>query len=187
MPLQGSREAGVVLQDTATVLWTTDGFGNVQAEGAFAKLQQIVVSSPTLQVNFNNIPQNFTNLKLVANFNFTIGSNLVMQLNGITGDGYVYSLMFASAGEVQGSTAEINYLIVGGSAGNSIIEIPSYANSPNGILTTGMFSQYSGGINYVGSSMGSNPSITSVTSINLLEQDGTGIFAEGSTFTLYGY
>lgn len=153
------------------------------------QLIQKITATAVASVTFTAIPQGFNNLRLVCNFGITSGANLVIVFNGDTANHYGFGLNFNSNGT---PSASANFSltqpqgIIGGAVGSAIVEIPSYANAPQGVTTVGTFAAITASSN-LGGTANVTWTGTDVTSITLKDSGGSALFVAGSTFTLYGY
>jgi hypothetical protein len=185
------RMQGVVLEDSASVLWSTDGFGNIQATATAAGQavqliqRQTVVGTPTT-LTFSAIPQGFSNLRLVGNFSSS-GDNLVLGFNGdVTNGHYGWGLVFQNAGAAAAAANETAASIfIAASAGAVDVAIPGYAAAPFGLPVTGTFSQVTIGSATLSGSSGGLWTGADVTSLTLSLNNGAAL-AAGSVFSLYG-
>lgn len=176
---------GATIVYDGTVFWAVL-FGAAAPSGL---IQTIVLGAPAASVNFAAIPQTFTNLRLVGNFNAVSGQNLKANFNGDTTSGnYGYGFLYqygGTAGAVQSTSA--NGMLIGGGLGSFTLDIPNYrlATAVPGIYVSGTFSQIVlGSYTLTGTAAGAWVG-TDVTSMQLTDSIG-GIFAAGSSFSLYG-
>lgn len=152
--------------------------------GGLTLISKQVVSSAVAAVTFSAIPQAFTNLKIVGNFNITGGSLLAVAFNGSTST-YSFGLSYANV-NTPAALSGTNTVgcVVAANVGSIVIQVPFYTASPLGINVTGTFSSSSASN---GASGGCLASATSVTSVTLQDVGGIATFATGSTFALYAY
>jgi hypothetical protein len=145
------------------------------------------LSSAASSVTFSSISGSYTDLVLVVNATFSNAStaNLLMQFNGDTTSNYSATRLLgdgsaASSGRVSGT-----YMMIGdinNALFSSIINIQNYANTTTyktALARTG----FAGG--YLGAYVGLWRSTSAITSV-LIGYNGSGTFAVGSTFSLYG-
>jgi hypothetical protein len=145
------------------------------------------LGSAASSVTFSSISGSYTDLVLVVNATFSNAStaNLLMQFNGDTTSNYSATRLLgdgsaASSGRVSGT-----YMMIGdinNALFSSIINIQNYANTTTyktALARTG----FAGG--YLGAYVGLWRSTSAITSV-LIGYNGSGTFAAGSTFSLYG-
>lgn len=158
-------------------------------------IQTYTLTGTTASVTFSNIPQNYTDLKLVmsgrssgnesaggALCNVTVngsGSNLSSKVLGGNGstpyssnDASYFSLRI-NPGDISASTF-----------GNSTLYIPNYAGSTVKTLLADHLWEASQSLARIEATVGQFNSSAAITSITLTP--GVGSFVSGSTFTLYG-
>jgi len=151
----------------------------------YTPIQSIVLTSGSTTINFNNIPQNYTDLVLVINGTAAGADSLKVQYNGDTATNYSYTILYGT-GSATGSL---------GSANNSLLQIGTI--STNQITTIIQIQNYSNTTTYKTNISRSNDSSSQVNSsvglwrstaaINSIKIATTGNnFLTGSTFDLYG-
>ena len=168
------------------------------ATNTYVALQTTTVSgSATNLVTFTSIPQTYTDLVIVANYlGFTnAGMTTFVQLNGVTGSVYSSTSLegtFNGASSGRYTTGIITGGIpTGGSNWGYLVgqaterfDIFNYANAVTQKTILSRFSQPTGN-GYVQAVVGKWTGTSAITSVGIGTY-GTGAFAVGSTFTLYG-
>ena len=168
-------------------------YSSVVYKNAYVKLAtQTLTNSSSYEVNFTNIPQNFTDLVVVANIGMvTAGNNMMLRFNADTGNNYD-SLIFEGR---TGSSYAVKYTNNAGiycdynggavSAINRIykIHVMQYANPSikKPVLIRGNIADSGGLVNLISGCYDTTSPITSVR----LTTNGAQLLT-GSTFTLYG-
>jgi hypothetical protein len=195
-PVSGSREIGVVIQDTATITWSTDGLGNITANAsgvAGSLIQNTVAPGGTSTVTFSAIPQGFTNLRIIIQSSNDSGSTvpLYLTLNGDSGTNYGYAYIWNhDGGDFQHGTLGdgITWWIgncgsPAGSGGTTETVLANYSGNTQKscISNSGNYDNGSHGLLQLGGSYAGTSPITS-----MVITCAGGNFAAGSTFSLYG-
>jgi hypothetical protein len=162
------------------------------ATNTYTVIDTKTIGTATSSVTFTAIPQTYTDLVIVANFSSSTAGYSTMTFNGITGTSYSRTRLLGGGGSATSDRANNEAGIVNlayNIAGNpltTIVDIFDYTNtttyktvfardaaqSDNVALHSGM---------YRGSTGSSFDAITSVTFTK-----GSGNYAVGSTFSLYG-
>jgi hypothetical protein len=168
-------------------------------------IQTYTLSSSTASVTFSNIPQNYTDLKIVVSgrsdrnvFSFTA---LKVQFNGTT-SGYTHRMLIGDGSNAtsvnntndgEGSTGIMVYALsqatnTASTFGNCEIYIPNYAGSNNksvsadGVMET---NATNAGMAFTAGLWSNSAAITSITLTPQIS-GSTFNFVANSTFTLYG-
>ena len=148
-------------------------------------------------ITFNNIPQTFTDLKVVISARIQSGSfygNAVITFNG-SSTGYSFNRLFGNgiggvivdkfssqsniyAGEVSGDTATVNTF------GTVEIYIPNYTGNNYKQIITDNAAETNSSTQYMGMHSGLWQSTSGITSLTCLT--GGGNYLQYSTFSLYG-
>ena len=162
------------------------------ATNTYTVIDTKTIGTATSSVTFTSIPQTYTDLVIVANFSSSTNGYSTMTFNGVTGTSYSRTRLLGGGGSASSDRANNEAGIVNlayNIAGNPltlIVDIFSYANTTtyktilardaaqtdNVALHSGM---------YRGSTGSSFDAISSVTLTK-----GSGNYAIGSTFSLYG-
>jgi hypothetical protein len=159
-------------------------------------IQTYTLTSTTASVTFSNIPQNYTDIKIVASARTARSDNgdyALLSLNGSEANSGVTFWGYGTT--VATSNTTNNVLIVPGNTatssvfGNLELYCPNYTNSGNKTVSTDSSAEdntVSSNGNSIGSLLWSSGSAatSAVTSITLTGRFGS--FLSGSTFTLYG-
>jgi hypothetical protein len=156
-------------------------------------LETITLPSPSSQVEFRNIPQNYRDLVLLTNVSSTSNDNgMILRFNSDSGSNYSSRSIFASAssgGFETTTTHALFYSIQIGSNSSGILtpvvgQFLDYSstNKHKTILTKAYGrNNTSHQITSTVSRWANNAAVTSVTVLI-----NNGIFDTGSTFSLYG-
>jgi hypothetical protein len=157
------------------------------AVSTYNAIASVTLSSAQNQVTFNNIPQIYTDLVLVANLaNSTGAGDVYLRFNGDSGTHYSKTQMYGT-GTVAGSNNQSNYHSFAGFAylsttiGTAIGHIMNYSNSTT-YKTVLVRSNDSAGL--VMANVGLWRNTSAITSITV--GPAANNFIAGSTFTLYG-
>jgi hypothetical protein len=152
----------------------------------------------TASISFTNIPQNYTDLKVVASCRVSragvTGSTIAMIFNGVT-SGYSDRTLRGSGIAAASSTfagADIRDFIVpaadatANTFSNQEFYIPNYAGSTNKSISIDsvMEDNVTQASSNLTAGLSSNPA--AITSITFTEPNGPSNFVQHSTFTLYG-
>lgn len=167
------------------------------AYGTAVKIETITVAAGgTSSIVFNNIPQTYNDLKIIASGRGTRNfetDDLVIRFNG-SSTNYSARRLF-SGGGAPGSSATSDTLtdirgFVPGSPtttdvfGNNEFYIPNYTSSNNKAVHVYGGGENNGLVSYLGFTAGLWSSASAITSITMLANNGN--LTEFSTFTLYG-
>ena len=158
----------------------------------YTPLARTTLSTTAATVTFSSIPQTYTDLVVVVNATWSNSStaNLAMQFNGDTGSNYSALRLLADGSAVSSARVNSTYMMIGDINNlqfTSIINIQNYANTTSykpALARTGFAGGYLG--LYSGLWRGSTGSATQAINSVLVGYNGSGTFAAGSTFTLYG-
>lgn len=151
-------------------------------------IANITLSSNTTPVTFNNIPQTYTDLLIVANARGSsdIESDINIIFNGDTAANYSDTRMYADANVGSDRHTNYNYIIVGRQGATTfapnIIHIMNYTNT-NMFKTVISRSGHSNVITMT--NVGIWRSTSAITSISFT-QGGAQSYKSGSSFTIYG-
>jgi hypothetical protein len=153
------------------------------------------LSSATATVSFSSIPSTWTDLYLRASIRQQAGGNAYLTLNG------TYSGLLGQRLAVNANAATINsYEATDGFIGdgqqpattanyfgNVEVYIPNYADSSRKNWYGEFFTDQDGSADsYMNYAAGLTPSSVAITTLALGPGAGSGTFASGSTFYLYG-
>jgi hypothetical protein len=159
------------------------------------KIQAIEVSSPVSSITFSNIPQGYTDLKLVA----SVRSNRASQEDGFgiapngAGSGYTYRVLSgngSSASSVNTAYEQIWAVRVNGNSSTSNtfssvdVYFPNYTGSTSKSYSADAVTENNGTEAYATLSAILQSSTSAITSLTVQTINGT--VATNSTFTLYG-
>lgn len=158
-------------------------------------IQKITLTNSASSITFSNIPQNYTDLKILVSARTSDAgdfSNASLRFNGDSGGNYSYRGMYAYTGSnISGATSGATEIVrvyctnsgaTANTYGNSEIYIPNY--SVDGLKTAvlpGTTEKNSSTGPIISASVGSWTNTSPITSIYL-----GGNFVAGSTFYLYG-
>ena len=158
----------------------------------YSAIQTITVSgSSTSSVTFSNIPQNYTDLKIVMSSRGTwafLFDGTLLTING-GGTAVTVKRLYGSGS----STASDTTLSMDGSGanatastfGNAEVYIPNYTSSTNKSLEFNSVTENNGTSAYIEILAGAWAVASPITSLTFAASSGTNYVA-GSTFTLYG-
>ena len=157
---------------------------------------QIVGSGGVSSITFNNIPQTFTDLKVVTSLRGTasVSDVLVGYANGVTGTSYSQTILYgtgsgAASGRYSNNAAFI-FGVIGGTntTTNTFasvdIYIPNYTGSNFKSVISDSVEENNATAAFQYSVANLFRSTSAITSFTLYMNSG--IFAQNSTFTLYG-
>ena len=158
-------------------------------------IQTYTLSSATASVTFSNIPQNYTDLKIVVSARNSGSStpDLWIRMNGLT-SGYSARFLSGSGGSAGSGTRSVSAWAVGvvGSSSttsstftNQEVYIPNYAASITKSVSSDSVQEDNATTAYMYMFANFQSSTAAVTSLTCLLEDSTS-FLSGSTFTLYG-
>lgn len=181
-------QTGVFLEDSESIVWSYDGYGNVQAAAVpgMQLIQEQVLGTVKTVVTFSNIPQTFKHLMLVYSItsDSTGQDNMTLEFNGdATGTDYASSMTYISGG-VAGAGAFTNPAKFGFVPGGGEYKIYGYTSSANPKTIAGTSSGGPQALN-TGISSGAWASAEAITSIAVSTVNG-GNMGAGSVFSLYG-
>jgi hypothetical protein len=162
-------------------------------------IQTYTLAAATASVTFSNIPQNYTDLKLIVSTRSVASNNVdaIYARFNSSSTGYTNKVLYGESTGQGSLSPAINYSHVGygvGGAGTSStfsnveMTIPNYTSANTKILladsvTETNASTYQSGVQSAEVSIWANSAaINSIT----FTQESAGNFAIGSTFTLYG-
>lgn len=160
------------------------------------KLQTVTVGSGgASSIEFTNIPQTYTDLKLVMSLrtNYASGfDNAKISFNGSTA-GFTYRRLFGSGSTASSDSGSNNTNSIISNAATSTssvfangeLYIPNYTSANNKSYSIDAVSENNAtqAFNYLAAGLWSNTA--AITSLTLTPQDGT-LFAQYTTATLYG-
>jgi len=145
---------------------------------------------------FSNIPQYYTDLKLVvsARTNRAAGADTIkVTFNGVS-TGYTNRMLYGNGATTASSTGTSNILesiwttdssSTGSIFGSSEILIPNYSSTKYKVVSSENVTEQSGATAYIDTTAGLWSNNAPITSITLAPYQGTA-FSSYSTFTLYG-
>lgn len=158
-------------------------------------IQTYTLSSTTASVTFSNIPQNYTDLKIVVSARNSGSStpDLWIRMNGLTTgySGRFLSGNGASAGSGTRSVSAWAVGVVGSSSTtsstftNQEVYIPNYSSSNPKSVSSDSVQEDNATTAYMYIFANLQSSTAAITSLTCLLEDSTS-FLSGSTFTLYG-
>jgi hypothetical protein len=164
----------------------------------FIPIQTYTLSATTASVTFSNIPQNYTDLKVVvcarSNRPTEIRDELIVRFNNDSGNNYNYRTLrgTGSAAESQSGTSVSGILrddmpasgATANTFSNQEIYIPNYIGSTTKSVSidSTMENNASSSFMHITSGLWSNTA--AITSVTLIPETST--FTANSTFTLYG-
>ena len=146
------------------------------------------LASSSASITFTSIPQTYTDLVVILNGNSTSGAtgSIGLRYNSDTNTNYSYTRLLGSgsaASSARGTSTDTTYI---GDTGSDravfIVSIQNYTNTN----TYKTHLSRSSSENYVGAYVGLWRSTSAITSIVISPVGGSGTYASGSTFTLYG-
>jgi hypothetical protein len=162
------------------------------------KIDSVEVSSPVASITFSNIPQGYTDLKIVYSARVSASGiapdGLGIQFNGDTASNYRYLQLYGvgnSANTNSGTAAfQFGGQLTGSSAtastfGNGEFNIPNYTSSNYKASSSDNATENNAvgaNLNFISNLWQSTAAITSIKLYDL----GSTIFVTNSTFTLYG-
>jgi hypothetical protein len=156
----------------------------------YTPISSQTLSANTTTVTFSGIPQTYTDLVIVANYNNTTSVDMFIRFNGITTNVYSDTQLYgngSSAASYRQSNAgagllDLGALGFGTGLGTTIIQIMNYSNTTTNktYLTRSSFSALT-----VGATVGLWRSTAAINEVSILSSSANAI-ASGSTFTLYG-
>lgn len=151
-------------------------------------IQQITVGTPVAAVTFSNIPQTYTNLRLMGNYSITSGTSLALNFNGDVTNNYTWARINQTNGTpsytfAAGSTD--TKIILGSSSGGITADILNYVLGSFRVFVNSLFSSMAVGGN---STTGTGGGMWQANFANVITLTDTGgaLFATGTEFSLYG-
>ena len=160
-------------------------------------IQSYTLASAASSITFSNIPQNFTDLKILLSVRASSASgnsNCFIYLNGVTGTSYTQRRMFGD-GSSTGSDVQTSYPWVdmtnaipnatytANTFANAEIYIPNYTSSNFKSLSVDFVGENNATTSYQYFTAGLFSNTSAITSLVI---DGTDNFVQYSTATLYG-
>ncbi len=149
-------------------------------------------------INFTNIPQIYTDLKIVCSVRWsgsgtdTLGVQFNSSTSGYSSRWITGSGAAASSGSDSSSVIALGYQALGGSTttanvfGNTEIYIPNYTSSNHKSAMSDTVSENNGSTAWQALNAGLWSNSAAITSITLSPYSATGNFTQYSTATLYG-
>jgi hypothetical protein len=162
------------------------------AGNTYTQIASTTLGSAASTVTFSSIAATYTDLVVVVNATFSNAStaNLALQFNGDTGSNYSATRLLGDGSSASSARVGSTYMMIGdinNALFSSIINIQNYANTTTyktALTRTGFAGGFLGA--YVGLWRGSTGSATQAINSVLIGYNGSGTFAAGSTFNLYG-
>ena len=166
-------------------------------------IETITLGSNAASVTFSDIPQTYTDLKLVHSLRCTRasidpnGGGLLIKFNGVSGGGVYSSIMLRGNGSAASSPnngtgyagiyiGEINSLNnVANSFASGEVHIPNYTGSTQKIISATTVSENNATTAYIEAVGGKWVGTSAITSITIAEHAGTN-FVTNSSLSLYG-
>lgn len=154
------------------------------------EIADTVVSSPVATVTFTNIPQGYTDLKLMASVRTNTAANfqlLRFSLNGSEGSFKEFYSTNVTVGQGTAAQNRLGYSCAASNTENTFsngeLYIPNYTGSSVKTSWADMVSENAGSVSVLAFTV--NATTTSaVTSMTFFLESG--FFVTNSTFTLYG-
>jgi hypothetical protein len=162
-------------------------------------IQKITLNANASSITFSNIPQNYTDLKIVASARSTqaaAATNMRMTLNG-SSSGYNERVLYGdSVGASSYSNSSVTLFTIGlcsaasstsNTFGSIEISIPNYTSSNNKSLSSKYVAENNSSAQntaYIGQLAGLWANTSAINSISFTLASGN--YAAGSTFYLYG-
>lgn len=156
----------------------------------------VLSSGSATSINFNNIPQNYTDLRLVLSTRDTYSGpalEVFLRFNGVESNIYTYRRLQGSASSATTQTGSDTKLFIGGHPGatatsntfsNIQIYVPNYAGSgQKSVSIDSTFLENGSGYAYAYFNNGISTMTSPVNSITLLPQTA---FAQYTSAHLYG-
>lgn len=156
----------------------------------------VLSSGSATSIDFNNIPQNYTDLRIVLSSRDTYSGpalEVFLRFNGIDRNIYTYRRLQGSASAASSQTGSDTKLFIGGHPGatatsstfsNIEIYIPNYTGTAQKSLSVdASFRENSGGYAYSYFNSGVTTMTSAINSITLLPQTA---FAQHTSAYLYG-
>jgi hypothetical protein len=161
----------------------------------YSLIQAQTLTSTAASVTFSNIPQNYTDLKLMVSSRDTYAGahlDVFLQLSGITTSVYTYRRVVGNGSTVTSSTGtdvkapiaiHTGSTATANSFANYEIYIPNYTSASNKSFSSDIVSEQNATLAYTATYSAIMANTSAVTSIKIF---GETAFAIGSTFYLYG-
>jgi hypothetical protein len=161
----------------------------------YSLIQAQTLTSTAASVTFSNIPQNYTDLKLMVSSRDTYAGahlDVFLQLSGITTSVYTYLRVVGNGSTVTSSTGtdvkapiaiHTGSTATANSFANYEIYIPNYTSASNKSFSSDIVSEQNATLAYTATYSAIMANTSAVTSIKIF---GETAFAIGSTFYLYG-
>ena len=164
------------------------------AGSTYTPIATTTLGSTASSYTFSSIPSTYTDLVLVSNVATTVnGKDLAVQFNGDTGTNYSRTVLTGdstTATSVRATTQAYMFLDYNGAISttlgnnNCITQIMNYSNSTT--YKTVLSRSNNAGTGFgVDANVGLWRSTAAITSMTIIATT-SGVFATGSTFTLYG-
>jgi hypothetical protein len=162
---------------------------------SYQLIQTQTLTSTAASVTFSNIPQNYTDLKLMVSSRDTFAGahlDVFLQLSGITTSVYTYRRVVGNGSTATSSTGtdvkapiaiHTGSTATANSFANYEIYIPDYTSASNKSFSSDMVSEQNATLAYTAMYSAIMANTSAVTSIKIF---GETAFAIGSTFYLYG-
>ena len=159
----------------------------------YSKLAEVTLASSAATINFTNIPQNYTDLKIVSSARTdraSVVDDIAISFNGSTASFTGRELYSDGASAVSITTARAASIAAGANAtastfGNSEIYIPNYTGSTNKSFSVDGVQETNATTAYAAFIAGLWSNTTAITSASLSPLTGPN-FVQYSTATLYG-
>lgn len=160
----------------------------------YEPIQTQTLTTAIADINFNSIPQTYTDLVLVMNFGCASNTALGLRMNSDSGNNYGASYFEGNGTSASnGRYSTLSYMRLGNSAtfssntliDQTVINIFDYTNTTTNKMLLGRLSSNSQGVTNLSVGRWLPATSVAITSINILNSNGVN-FIVGSTFTLYG-
>ncbi len=157
-------------------------------------IQKITLNADTSSITFSNIPQNYTDIKIVSSARCSrssIVSDLAVAFNGSTSNFTGRSLYGDGASAASNSAATRMFGVMNGATstantfGNAEVYVPNYAGSSNKSFLVKGAQETNASTAYISQIAGLWSSTAAITSITLSDLNSSNLVS-GSTFYLYG-
>jgi len=165
-------------------------------------IETITLGSDAASVTFSDIPQTYTDLKMVASQrNTSTNAGMGIRFNNDTGGNYTYRVLYGTGSAVSSFTQSVaagynTYLFAytvpavytANTFGNTSIYIPNYSGSTNKSCSIESVSENNASASYICAVAGLWSNASAISSISIITDPGgaAGNNLAGSSFSLYG-
>jgi hypothetical protein len=158
----------------------------------YSKLAEVTVGATAVAtIDFNNIPQNYTDLKIVLSLRSDVNSveALVMNINGSSAN-FTSRFIDSGAGTPRTGTAKVDGIVNGtdytaSTFSSNEIYIPNYTSSNFKSYSVDYVTENNASAGYNGFDAGLWSNVTAITSLSF-RRANSGSLVQHSTATLYG-